>query len=124
MGRRSGLVASGLVVGALVLGGAAIGRAEDTGDAQAGAAAFKAACVTCHGETGKGDGPIGQKLKDKPTDWSAGGGGLAGMTDQQIFDVIAKGGKAAGKAAAMPGYPKLSEAEVWNLVAHVKTLKK
>lgn len=97
--------------------------AQGKGDAKAGEAIYKAQCAKCHGDTGGGDGPQGQKLKDKPSNWTAGGGGgLKGMDDQKIFDSIAKGGAAVGKSKAMPAYPKLSEAEVWNLVAYVKTL--
>lgn len=98
--------------------------AQAKGDAAAGKAIYEKECVKCHGAAGAGDGPQGQKLKDKPTNWAAGGGGLKGMDDQKIFDSIKKGGKAIGKSPAMPAYPKLSEAEVWNVVAHVKTLQK
>jgi nitrate/TMAO reductase-like tetraheme cytochrome c subunit len=63
------------------------------------------------------------KLKTEPSNWTAGGGGLTGMADQAIFDVIAKGGMAVGKSIAMPDFPKLSEAQVWKLVAHVKSLR-
>ena len=33
------------------------------GDAGKGKAIFQAKCVTCHGAEGKGDGPLGKKLK-------------------------------------------------------------
>lgn len=99
--------------------------AQGKGDAKAGEGTYnKAQCAKCHGDAGKGDGAQGQKLKDKPTDWTNDGGGLKGMSDQQVFDSIAKGGPAVGKSRAMPGSPKLSEQEVWNLVAYVKTLRK
>ncbi len=98
--------------------------AQAKGDAAAGKAVYEKECVKCHGATGAGDGPQGQKLKDKPSNWTAGGGGLKDMDDQKISDSIKKGGKAVGKAAAMPAYPKLSDAEVANVVAYVKTLQK
>jgi mono/diheme cytochrome c family protein len=98
--------------------------AQAKGDAAAGKAIYEKECVKCHGATGAGDGPQGQKLKDKPTNWTAGGGGLKGMDDQKVLDSIKKGGKAIGKSAAMPAYPKLSDAEVANVVAYVKTLQK
>jgi len=98
--------------------------AQAKGDAAAGKAVYEKECAKCHGDKGAGDGAMGQKLKDKPSNWTAGGGGLKGMDDQKILDSIKKGGKAVGKAAAMPAYPKLSDAEVPNVVAYVKSLQK
>jgi len=86
-------------------------------------AIYDAQCSMCHGTAGAGDGPLALKLKEAPSDWTAGGGGLTGLGDQEIFDVIAKGGMAVGKSIAMPDFPKLSEAEVKSLVAHVKGLR-
>ncbi len=97
--------------------------AQQRGDPAAGEAVYKARCLGCHGAKGAGDGPAGQKLKDKPKDWTK-GEGLKGLTDQQVVDVIKKGGPAIGRAKTMIAFPKLSDAEVWNLVAYVKTLSK
>ena len=114
------VLAFGFVAGLSVSGVLAQGK----GDAAAGKAVYDKECAKCHGDKGAGDGAQGQKLKDKPTNWGAGGGGLKGMDDAKIFESIHKGGKAIGKSAAMPAYPKLSEAEVWNVVAYVKSLQK
>jgi cytochrome c551/c552 len=46
------------------------------------------------------------------------------MDDAKIAEAIKKGGGAVGKSKAMPAYPKLSDAEVNALVAHVKMMKK
>ncbi len=119
---RSSRVLVGFVVVAIGLGFAHAGAFA--ADAKAGEAIYTAQCAKCHGDKGAGDGPQGQKLKDKPSNWTVGGGGLKGMTDQQIADSITKGGKGMGKSAAMPAFPKLSEAEVANVVAYVKTLAK
>ena len=115
-----GLVA---MAGVLWLGTSA-SQAQGKGDAKAGEGVYKKECTKCHGDSGAGDGAMGQKLKDKPSNWSTGGGGMKDMNDQQLFDAVTKGGPAVGKARAMPSYPKLSEAEVWNVVAYIKTLKK
>jgi high-affinity iron transporter len=121
---RSGWTVA-VLAGALVVGVSAGAVAQGKGDAKAGAEVYKKDCAKCHGDGGSGDGPQGQKLKDKPTDWTkAGGGGLKDMNDQQVYEAIAKGGGAVGRSKAMPSYPKLSEAEVWNVVAYVKSLKK
>lgn len=79
--RASELVAIGavitLVVGVLIV----TAIAQTKGDPKAGEPLYKAECAKCHGPAGVGDGPQGQKLKEKPTNWSAGGGGLKGMDD-------------------------------------------
>ena len=121
MRRRVGPVLAAVV--SLAAFSASDALAQEKGDPKAGKAIYDAQCSMCHGTAGAGDGPLAQKLKDKPSNWTAGGGGLKGMGDQKIFDVIAKGGIAIGKSKAMPANPKLSEAEVWNLVAYVKSLK-
>lgn len=90
---------------------------------EGGKALYDAQCSTCHGIGGAGDGPLAAALKEEPSDWTAAGGGLNGMGDQEIFDVIAKGGMAVGKSAAMPDYATLPEAHVWSLVAHVRSLR-
>lgn len=97
--------------------------AQAKGDAAAGESVYKARCAGCHGATGAGDGKAAEKMKDKPKDWTK-GEGLKGLTDQQVFDVIKKGGPAIGRAKTMIAFPKLSDAEVWNLVAYVKSLSK
>ncbi|MGH7334546.1 MAG: c-type cytochrome [Candidatus Rokuibacteriota bacterium] len=124
-GVRTGVGAVGSIL--LVVGLLLTALAQGKGDPKAGEAAYrKADCADCHGAAGAGDGAKGQKLKDKkPSNWTAGGGGgLKGMDDQAIFAAIAEGGKAVGKSKGMPAYPKLSDAEVWNLVAFVRTLGK
>jgi mono/diheme cytochrome c family protein len=91
--------------------------------AQDAKAIFQKECAKCHGPAGAGDGAMGQKLKDKPSDWTK-GAGLAGLDDAKIAESIRKGGAAVGKSKAMPAYAKLSDAEITGLVAYVKTLKK
>src|SRR5262249_6636797 len=84
---------------------------------------YEARCSICHGRAGAGDGPLALKLKVEPSDWTAGGGGLIGMGDQQIFDVISRGGVAVGKSMVMPHFPTLWESDIRGLVAYVKGLK-
>ena len=118
------IVALAVTTGVLWLG-TSTSLAQGKADAKAGEGVYKKECAKCHGDGGAGDGAMGQKLKDKPSNWAAGGGGgMKDLNDQQLFDAVAKGGPAVGKARAMPSYPKLSEGEVWNVVAYIKTLKK
>ena len=119
-GRKVSAFASSFLVGLLLLPGAGYTQDQPTG-AQA---IYQTQCSICHGTAGAGDGPFALKLKDEPSDWTAGGGGLVGMDDQQVFDVIAKGGVAVGKSMTMPDFPKLSATDVRGLVAYVKGLKR
>jgi cytochrome c553 len=69
---------------------------------------FATFCATCHGADGTGNGPGAQALSTKPrnyTDvkWQA------SITDEQIKEIIVKGGAAVGKSAAMPGQPALKD---------------
>ena len=112
------------VVAGFVAAACVVGFTAGSALAQDGKAIYQKECVKCHGDAGAGDGAMGQKLKDKPTNWTAGGGGLKDLDDAKITESIKKGGGAVGKSKAMPAYPKLSDAEVQSVVAYVKTLKK
>ena len=100
-----------------------IGLTVGDASAQDAKALYAKECAKCHGDSGAGDGAMGQKLKDKPSDWTK-GAGLSGLDDAKLAESISKGGGAIGKSKAMPAYPKLSDAEVKALVAHVKSFKK
>ena len=116
------LVALGVVVGAVTT----VATGQGKGNAATGMALYVSAeCATCHGATGKGDGPKAARMREKPTDWTAAdGGGLKGLNDDKLFEVIANGGGAIGKSRSMPAAADLSDAQVWDLVAHVKALAK
>ena len=76
-------------------------------------------CKMCHGATGKGDGPAGKALKVEDFAVS-----LKAKADADIAKVIKEGGKAVGKAAAMPAYgSKLSDDQIQAMVKYIKELK-
>jgi mono/diheme cytochrome c family protein len=79
-----------------------------------GATTFKAKCAGCHGQDGSGNTPAGKGLKVKDLRSAE----VQGQTDEQLFEVIAKG---KGK---MPGYEKTLGADACKeLVAFVRKLK-
>jgi high-affinity iron transporter len=76
-------------------------------------------CLSCHGESGKGDGPVGKFLDPKPTDFAA---VLKGADDASVGKIIKEGGAAAGKSKAMPAFNILSDEQIAGLVQYCKML--
>jgi mono/diheme cytochrome c family protein len=75
-------------------------------------------CLMCHGETGKGDGPMAGMLKEKPADLSD-PKVMGEMSDGELFWIITKGEKSAG----MPDFEKkLSEEDRWSLVNLMRSM--
>jgi mono/diheme cytochrome c family protein len=70
-------------------------------------------CASCHGKDGSGNTATGKKLNVRPFSHPD----VKAMSDQQLFDVTAKG---EGK---MPGYAKkLTEAQIRDQVKLVRVL--
>jgi len=95
--------------------------ASSTGDIQAGKATYARLCVGCHGPAGQGG--------RMATTWAVPPRNLAdqaymGMrSDQQLFDIISQGGPAAGLSPIMMAFgSQLSEQQIWDTVAYVRTL--
>jgi mono/diheme cytochrome c family protein len=82
-----------------------------------GAKIFKTNCETCHGPEGHGDGPVGEALDPKPknlVDLQATAG------DDYLFWRIAEG----KPGTSMPPWKNiLTEEQIWQLVAFIRTLK-
>jgi cytochrome c553 len=101
------------------------------GDAAAGKEKFTMFCVTCHGETGKGDGPGAQGLQPTPRDFSKGDfkydadkNGKPGE-DADLKGVISKGAAEFGGSPLMVAWGgTLSDADIDNLIAVIRSLKK
>ena len=71
-------------------------------------------CLSCHGTTGKGDGPASKDLNPKPHDLGA--ANVAQQSDGALFWKITEGKK------PMPSFEKLiSEDERWHVVNYVRT---
>jgi mono/diheme cytochrome c family protein len=58
-----------LLVALTVAAGGALAQAKPrNSDLDVGAFEYKSSCATCHGVSGKGDGPMSARLKERPTD--------------------------------------------------------
>ncbi len=66
---------------------------------------FHTLCVTCHGESGHGDGVAAANLNPKPRNYTD-KKWQASVTDDQIRQIILNGGAAVGKSPAMPASPQ------------------
>jgi len=86
---------------------------------------YKGRCVTCHGESGQGDGPGAAALTPKPASF-ANAEWQQSVTDEHIERIIKFGGAAVGKSPSMPGNPDLKSKDevVKALRAYVRDLGK
>ena len=82
-------------------------------DAAAGKTTFDTNYASCHGVSGKGDGPVGAALQPPPRDFTAGdfkfdtdGDGKSG-TDADLKAVITQGAAAFGGSPLMAPWPTL-----------------
>jgi mono/diheme cytochrome c family protein len=123
--------------GALVMSAACTAPTKDAGPSAAGAAKtaapravsadmeqgkalYKTHCASCHGESGKGDGPAAGVLKPPPRDHTD-SAYMNTLTDADIFRVIKMGGAIKGKPL-MPSHPQFKDPELNALVAFVRSL--
>lgn len=85
----------------------------------AGKKVYADQCAGCHGDTGKGDGPMAAYTGDPlPSDFTD-AEWKHGSTDGEIFTVIRDGVDGTG----MKDFAKdLETNDIWNLVNYVKTL--
>lgn len=89
------------------------------GDAAKGKVIFQAKCVTCHGPEGKGDGPVGHKLKPPAGNFTS--AESKKKSETELLAIIQDG---KPKTAMVAWKKQLSEAEIQNVLAYVLTLRK
>jgi len=117
-------IATAAALSALGLPGSAL-----AGDAAAGKPIYEANCSSCHGTSGKGDGPVGKALNPPPRDFTVGdfkfdtdGNGNPGE-DADLKAVIQKGAMAFGGSPLMAPWPALDDAQIDDMIAHIRSLK-
>jgi mono/diheme cytochrome c family protein len=89
------------------------------GNPEEGKPIYQRLCASCHGASGKGDGPVGQALNPRPSDFTE---HMQHHGDDHFFKVIKEGGASVGKSAAMPAWgAQLKEEEIWDVISYLRT---
>ena len=71
---------------------------------------YSSRCASCHGETGRGDGPLAGSMATRPRSFSDPWKGE--RTEVRARAVIREGGAAHGLSPLMPPHPDLTDAEI------------
>jgi mono/diheme cytochrome c family protein len=88
---------------------------KDQDSIERGNALYQKFCVTCHGKSGQGDGPLANNLKPKPANLV---NRAARHSDGDFAWKITNG------RGAMPAFKnQLTENEIWDLTNFIKGLK-
>lgn len=112
-----------VIISALVVASFAT-SAMAAGDKAKGAEIYKKNCGGCHGATGAGDGSAASSLSPKPASFinkdakNSLGKKVSEQTDEELATVISKG----RKKTAMPPFKKLSEQDVKDVLAYIRSL--
>jgi len=98
-------------------------------DAAKGKSLFITNCSSCHGNGGKGDGPVGKALNPPPRDFTIGDfkldadkNGTPGE-DADLKLVIKNGAAAYGGSPMMAPWPALSDGDVDSIIVFIRSLK-
>src|SRR3989338_4566018 len=104
-----------LLAAAVVLAAVPIAFAADAKEV------YDKSCASCHGKDGKGDTPAGKKLKAKDyTDPAV----QAALKDEELIKAVKEGIK-DGDKTKMKGFgDKLTDEEIKQLIAYIRSFKK
>ena len=99
------------------------------GNATEGKKTYDQLCGICHGLTGAGDGSAGSAIDPPPRNFNLGEfkfdankDGVTG-TDEDLFIVIKKGGAPFGGNPVMVPWVQLSDQQIGDLIAHIRSLR-
>jgi mono/diheme cytochrome c family protein len=81
---------------------------------------YRNTCSPCHGSDGKGSGPASAVFNPKPRDHTN-GAYMDKLTNAHLFKVVRYGGQMFGYPT-MPAQPNLSDDQIKQVVAYVRTL--
>jgi mono/diheme cytochrome c family protein len=97
--------------------------AQSPGNPRQGEALYQEKCVLCHGGAGQGW-DWSKKVEQPPVPVPDLATVVPERDDAFLFSVVKDGGEAVGKSRFMPPFGfQLSDQEVWDLVAYMRSLK-
>lgn len=121
--RTSLLVLISMIGVAIAAFGAANRKPLGPDSVAAGAKLFGQYCQTCHGKTGRGDGPTGVALKPRPRNFHN-PKEFKSKNDEELYKVISKGGPSLKLSPLMVGWGgTLKEMQIRQLIAFIRTLR-
>ena len=91
-------------------------------DAEQGKKLYGQFCASCHGQSGKGDGPAAAALNPKPRDHTD-KEYMSKMSDEDMLKVIKNGGASVGKSPLMPPWgASLKNEQIQDIIVYIRTL--
>jgi mono/diheme cytochrome c family protein len=114
-----GFAMSLIVCGAVIFGTT---LSTDAANAEEGKKLYGQYCASCHGQSGKGDGPAAAALNPKPRDHTD-KEYMSKLSDDDLMNVIKNGGASIGKSPLMPPWgASLKDDQIKDVVAYVRSL--
>ena len=114
-----GFAMSLIVCGAVIFGTI---LATDAASVEEGKKLYGQYCASCHGQSGKGDGPAAAALNPKPRDHTD-REYMSKLSDDDLLKVIKNGGASVGKSPLMPPWgASLNDDQIKDVIAYVRTL--
>jgi high-affinity iron transporter len=87
-------------------------------DVAAGGALYEQNCATCHGATGRGDGPAAKGLSTVPPAIGT-AAEMHGVSPALMYRIVSVG----VRGTAMPAWTSMTPSQRWNVVAYVTALR-
>ncbi|MDA2916531.1 cytochrome c [Nitrospinae bacterium AH_259_B05_G02_I21] len=104
-------------------GGMGQAKRPEQGNPEEGRAIYERLCVTCHGASGKGDGPTGKFLTPRPSSFAQHISHHGEKWSDYYFKIIKDGARSVGRSPLMAAWGgRLKSEEIWDVIGYIWTL--
>lgn len=98
-------------------------KRPEQGEPEEGKALYERLCVTCHGASGRGDGPTGKLLTPRPSTFAQHMPHHGAQWSDYYFTIIKDGAQAVGRSPLMMAWgSQLESKEIWDVISYIWTL--